>query len=133
MGFLPPDVVTKWSTVKNDLNTAIGKLKASPPKVEQSTIDTIKSQMKGFDGGLTPKLKAAAEAKTPEAAAIALKEVILVIGDYKSKIRNWGAIGTGVGVTLLKVLNDTQTTCQSTLNALKPQEATPIKTTKGRF
>jgi hypothetical protein len=133
MGYLPPDVVTKWSTVKSNANTAIGKVKADPPKLMQGTIDTVKQQMKGFDSGLTGKLQAVNTAKTPEAAALAIKAAMEVISQYKLKIGSWGMIGQSVGAPLMKTLTEIQNSCQMTLNALKPHEAVAVKQGKGRF
>jgi hypothetical protein len=54
MPYLSPEVVTRWSKAKKNLTDNLSKAKLLPG-LGKSTIETLKKNLDGFDGGLTPK------------------------------------------------------------------------------
>jgi hypothetical protein len=114
MPYLAPEVVTRWSNAKKNLSSTLAKVKANGI-LKQSTIDTLKKNLDGFEGGLTPKLKKAAAAKNDKEAVLAIGESINIIKGYKSKISEWSKVGNNVGTQLTTILNEVQTACEHAL------------------
>ncbi|HVX86831.1 MAG TPA: hypothetical protein VH253_18760 [Phycisphaerae bacterium] len=117
MPYLAPEVVTRWSNAKKNLTSSLAKVKPNAT-LKQSTIDTLKKNLDGFDGGLTPKLKKAAAAKDDKEAVLAIGESINIIKGYKTKIGEWGKIGSNIGTQLTTILNEVQTACEHALVAI---------------
>jgi hypothetical protein len=115
MPYLAPEVVTRWSKAKKNLTDTLAKTKLLPG-LGKSTLETLKKNLEGFDGGLTPKLKKAAAAKNDKEATLAISEGLNIIRTYKTKVGEWGAVNRTIAAQVTTVLNEVQTACE---NALK--------------
>lgn len=123
MPYLAPEVVTRWSNAKKNLTATLAKVKAGGA-LKQTTIDALKKNLEGFDGGLTPKLKKAATAKNDKDAVLAIGESINIIKGYKTKISEWSQVGNNIGTQLTTILTEVQTACEHalvTINANTPR------------